>query len=127
MCLSRLATFEHGDTGYKVVKKMRRNKFKPLIFPYDVKPLVKGEWIEDTNRDSIGLGELTSNVLRHEKYPCGFHIYLDLKIALSRSLGFEKRVVVKVQFKEVVAAGYEKRNGQMVVARQIKILEEVKV
>jgi hypothetical protein len=101
--------------GYKAFCKGSR----PQTFKTPIQCLSKNykedKWYTDTNDYSIEYD------YSYSMYQTGFHIFLNRAAAVESFQGM-KIVIKKVEFKEVVAQGWD--NGKVVVARQMKILPD---
>jgi len=102
-----------------------------------------GEWINNlnnkrqislTNNRPVGKwlkeGDYRQLSDKHKKklrsYPFGFHVFRNLKDAITLGKGRYNRVIKKVEYRKVVASGYQRWYGRQVipviVAKEIKIL-----
>ena len=124
MCLDRLdpTIKRKSGKGYKVVSKRDGKYLSEFLHPDGRGASCKfkfpvGKWVTDKNTDIIVVfaGDGAS-------YPSGFHIFKTKRAAERWGLGFDflpyRLVIIKVEYKDVVATG--KLNGlSAVVARQL--------
>lgn len=125
MCLNKLdeKARKRGGFGYKLLYRSLIGGLETRI--QEVVPLTIGRWKADPNASETRHTE-TFGAAPIQEYPTGFHIFPtleDLKRWQSK-LGWFSLKVFKVQFKEVVASGYQ-RDCRVIVARKVKVIEEV--
>jgi len=103
--------------GYKVYRKVGR-LFSSISYPEYSRRLRKNRWIEDSRNTKI-VGWLVL-------YQCGFHILTNKKQAKIWCCGSGGVICeVKVDPKSIVASG-KQLDANVVVARRIKIVREIK-
>lgn len=123
MCLSMVdeKPQRKSGVGYKVLEKKDGQYLSWDYIPNAGTKYPMGEWIKDHKRNSI-------STYGGVDYKPGYHI------ALSKPIRVMKRnewyatilVMIKCRFRKVVATGYDGSYGQVVVAREMMLLEEVK-
>ncbi len=110
--------------GYKVVRKL------PEYHSSDYSPQYSYDWGRGGYKTGEWVTSTTSST--HLSYPTGFHIFTELTEAkyycgLLNLHWVENLIVVRVQFKDVVAQGTQMFNLKplkVVVARNMKILPD---
>ena len=119
MCLTYKMDFKiTKDEGYKV---FRIKNGKPCgLFRSKNVQYRKNRWYKSTNK-------VIENFWADIRYKSGFHIYKNITSARNLKRCFLRGTVAiyKVQFKDVVAKGREFK-GKVIVAKQMKLIEEVK-
>jgi hypothetical protein len=126
-----------SNIGYKIFLKLDDKLFHSTV--YSNKSLPTNTLLHEFNYRPIGfwysvLYCLTSSNLyceyTRDKYSTGFHVYIN-KVDAFNSLKcypatkYIKYGIYKVQFKKVVAKGYQYKN-KVLVCKYIKILHQVK-
>lgn len=122
MCLHQLdkKTRKLGGIGYKLLST---DNGVPRTYIQGVVALPIGEWVTDPSSEN----RWTEFRHPNKEYPTGFHIFLTLE-DLERwrgKMGWRNLTVFRVQFKDVVASGYQHR-CRTIVARRVKVIKEVK-
>jgi len=116
MCLAivdKKPKIPKSDIGYKVMLQDTKGVLSAQF--YEGRRYKIGNTYKDLRRKNI------EDPLRMLSYPTGFHIYKHKEDALRHS-EWSPAKPVKVQFSNVVATGTQ-FNEEVIVARQIKILE----
>lgn len=143
MCLQKIdkiynpASPQQG-IGYKVVQNIHSNFMHSKLKVFFKKKMGikymgdtrvsnlfhKSKW----NKDKAE-GVIISNTGYHNcpkgVYPTGYHIFATL-VGAKKWIGICKDIIVKVEYKDVVAIGKQNGTSKVIVARQFRILEEVK-
>ena len=125
MCLNKLdeKTRKRGGYGFKLLHRNIDGEIRTHI--QRIVPLPVGKWRADPNTSETRYTE-TFGLSPVQEYPTGFHIFSTLK-DLKRwqsGLGWLSLRVFKVQFKDVVASGFQQK-CRVIVARKVKVIEEV--
>ena len=126
MCLTILQeTKLKLKTGYKVVKKIGHNTYRPLFHGDDI-VFELGKEITDIENYTIDGGDgLFFDVF---SYKTGFHTYIDQKDAERDLIADDGRVVLKVMMKKITAVGQHAVRGRfpdVAVCKSIIPIEEV--
>jgi hypothetical protein len=123
MCLVNIIDFKiTKDEGYKVFR-IKNGKPCGLYRSKNVQ-YKKNRWYKSTNK-------VIESYWANIRYKSGFHIYKNITSARDLKRDFRgdfpsgKFAIYKVQFKDVVAKGRESK-GKVIVAKQMKLIEEVK-
>lgn len=136
MCLSELKEFtpRKDGIGYQVKRKWKLGRY-PLygaLFRNEKNTeicsgrmshcLKKNRWYKANKKDIITYSFFSTK----RAYESGFHVYTGLKSAQEMYARGNKigKCIVKVKFNDVVATGLQ-HGKRVVVARRIKIIEEV--
>lgn len=126
MCLKTVNYDGVEGYGYKMFRKSGIR----------IKSFHRKSRINKTTWNVAGLGKIYSNEYDYEtdkykKYPAGFHLYLSIDTAKNKVIENSGSVLYKVAFKEILAIGNDvtdpNRQTSTVVARQIKLIEQISV
>lgn len=126
MCLNKLdeKARKRGGFGFKLLKRDLDGEICTHI--QKNVPLPVGKRVADPNASETRYTE-TFGRAPTQAYPTGFHIFSTLK-DLRRwqaHMGWRNLPVFRVQFKDVVASGFQQK-CRVIVARKVKVIEEVK-
>jgi hypothetical protein len=102
--------------GYKVMEPMEGDK--RFVFPIAgfTAHMLGEHLIDDVITHYLECDSLLENIPIY--YPCGYHIYDELKSAEDSWLNCRHSVVIKIRYRSVVAIGYE-CDDKIIVAREI--------
>lgn len=125
MCLNKLdeKARKRGGFGFKLLYRRLAGELETHI--QGVVPLTIREWKADPkapgtiHTETFGRGPV-------QEYPTGFHIFSTLEDLKNwqGKMGWRGLSVFKVQFKDVVASGFQQK-CRVIVARKVKVIEEV--
>jgi len=120
MCLDTLdkKTRKRGGFGYKLLSKCDG---EPHTFIQKFVALPIGKWVSDPSSETRYVEYSYPN----QYYPTGFHIFSTLEdLKRWRGSSWYNLSIFRVQFKEVIASGYQYK-CRTIVARKVKVIEEV--
>jgi len=117
MCLNHLEEFETTGIGYKYFNIEYNKLFTP--FKGRAKSIPINIWVREKDYRTIYTNFLVTEI--RERYKPGFHIYKNKRIVRSPIL-----VQYKVEYRNVVATGMQSKDEPTIVAKEMKVLEEVK-
>lgn len=116
MCLDRLKKFKASRVGWKCINIDKKNNIHPLCRNKKIK-FHPWKWNKDTKKSKIRVGYLQS-------YPCGFHVSIYKKDALTwKSFLSPNQVVKKVEYRKIVVTGYQ-WNEKVVVAKEFRFIKD---